>query len=165
MKLEETRYDNAETGCCARLDTKRWDGQEYVWEEKLFLKGRIYSFMHIPLNFGSVMQRSHAAAQHAQAYPEEPFWLTYERSPWGADMYLAVDRAIDGAVLEKLSGTFLTKVFEGPYHHAGKWAREMEAYVTGKGHAVKKLFFYYAYCPKCAKRYGKNQVALLAQLQ
>ena len=25
MKLSETRYDNAETGCCARLDRSVWD--------------------------------------------------------------------------------------------------------------------------------------------
>ena len=61
-----------------------------------------------------------------------------EVSLWGADIYLAVDREIPGARITTLSGTFLTKVFEGPYRHAGKWAREMEAYVTGKGHRRRR---------------------------
>jgi hypothetical protein len=67
--------------------------------------------------------------------------------------------------MEKLSGKFLTKVFEGPYRQAGTWAREMEAHVTGKGHTMKKLYFFYANCPKCAKHYGRNQVVLFAQVQ
>jgi len=30
-------------------------------------------------------------------------------------------------------------VFNGPYRNAGKWAREMEAYVADQGHTMKKL--------------------------
>ena len=165
MRLEQTNYDNSETGCCAKLDTKLWDGRELDWKEKPFLKDHIRAFLHIPLDFGSVVSRDHAAVQNAAAYPEEPFWLTDEVSPWGSDVYLAVDKAIDGVQIEKLSGKFLTKVFEGPYRNAGKWAREMEEYVTGQGQTMKKLFFYYATCPRCAKHYGKNDVVLFAQVQ
>ena len=144
MKLEQTNYDNSETGCCARLDTKLWDERVLEWEDKPFLKDHIRYFLHIPLNFGSVISRDHAVAQKAEAYPEEPFWLTDEVSPWGADIYLAVDREIPDARIEKLSGKFITKVFEGHYRHAGKWAREMEAYVTSKGQTVKKLVVLFA---------------------
>ena len=165
MKLEQTNSDNSETGCCARLDTTLWDERDLEWEDKPFLKDHIRSFLHIPLNFGSVISRDHAVVQKAEAYPEEPLWLTDEVSPWGGDIYLGVDREIPGARIETLSGTFLTKVFEGPYRHAGKWAREMEADVTGKGPTVKKLYFHYANCPKCAKHYGKNHVVLFAQVQ
>ena len=91
--------------------------------------------------------------------------MTDEVSLWGADIYLAVDREIPGARIKKLSGTFLTKVFEGPYRHAGKWARAMEAYATGKGQTVKKLYFHYATCPTCAKHYGKNHAVLFAKVQ
>src|SRR6187200_1162896 len=38
MRLEQTKYDNSETGCCAKLDTKLWDGRELDWNDKLFLK-------------------------------------------------------------------------------------------------------------------------------
>ena len=76
MKLEQTNYDNSETGCCARLDTKLWDERELEWEDKPFLKDHIRSFLHIPLNFGSVISRDHAFVQQAEAYSEEPFWLT-----------------------------------------------------------------------------------------
>jgi len=165
MRLEQTNYDNSETGCCAKLDIERWDGRELDWKDKLFLKDHIRSFLHIPLNFGSVVSRDHAAVQDAAAYPEEPFWFTDEVSPWGSDIYLAVEKEIEGVQIEKVSGKFLTKVFDGPYRDVGKWVREMEAYVADQGRTMKKLFFYYATCPKCSKHYGKNHVVLFAQVQ
>ena len=64
-----------------------------------------------------------------------------------------------------LSGTFLTKVFEGPYQDVGTWAEEMREYVKSKGRALKKMYFSYTTCPKCAKAYGKNYVVLFAQIQ
>lgn len=165
MKLEQTNYDNSETGCCARLDIKKWDEQELDWKDKPFLKDHMRSFLHIPLNFGSVISRDHAVVQEAEAYPEDPLWLTDEVSPWGADIYLAVDREIPNVRVEKLSGKFLTKVFHGPFRDIGKWCRQMEEYVAGKDKQLQKLFFYYATCPKCAQRFGRNDVVLFAQVR
>lgn len=165
MKLAEADYDNAETGCCAKLDVNRWDGRKLEWDEKPFLKDHIRSFLHIPLNFGSVISRDHAAIEEAEAYPEEPIWLTDEVSPWGSDVYVAVDRDLPNAQIEKLSGTFLTKVFEGPYRNVGKWAQEMEQYLAEEGLKPEKIYFFYATCPKCAKHYGKNSVVLFARVE
>jgi hypothetical protein len=64
-----------------------------------------------------------------------------------------------------ISGTFLTKVFEGPYQNAGKWAQEMIKFVESRGQTFKKLYFSYTTCPKCAKAYGKNYVVLFAQIK
>ncbi|MCX6002853.1 MAG: hypothetical protein NTX46_00125 [Chloroflexi bacterium] len=63
-----------------------------------------------------------------------------------------------------LSGTYLTKVFEGPYKDIGKWAKTMDDYVKSKGKIIKKLYFSYTTCPKCAKAYGKNYMVLFAQI-
>lgn len=52
----------------------------------------------------------------------------------------------------------------GPYQNAGKWAREMTECVKTKGKVLKKLYFSYTTCPKCAKVYGKNYVVLFAQI-
>lgn len=163
MRLEETNYDNSETGCCAVLDVERWDEREFEWHDRLFLRDHIRSFLHIPLNFGAVISRDHELVEGAQAYPDVPLWLTEEVSPWGADVYVALDRKVPGAEMEKISGRFLTKVFEGPYRNIGKWTRDMENYVTARRQTVRKLFYYYATCPKCAKHFGKNHVVLFAQ--
>jgi hypothetical protein len=56
-------------------------------------------------------------------------------------------------------------MFFGPYQNAGKWAQEMQAYVKGQGKELKKLYFFYTTCPKCAKAYGKNYVVLFAQIK
>ena len=64
--------------------------------------------------------------------------------------------------MTKIPGTFLSKVFEGPYSQTGKWIKEMKAYVESKGKELKELYLYYTTCPNCAKVYGKNYVVLLA---
>jgi hypothetical protein len=164
MKLAETNYDNSETGCCARLDRSVWDRQEFVWEDKPFLKDHIRAFLHLPLNFGSVITRDNALIEEASAYPADPLWLTDEVSPWGSDIYLAVDREVPGAKTETMSGRFLTRVFEGPYRDAGRWTHEMEAYARARGHEPERIYYFYATCPKCAKHFGRNEVVLFAKV-
>ncbi len=164
MKLADTSYDNAETGCCARLDVAKWDGRTIEWTDKLFLKDHIRAVMHIPLNTGAVMGRDQRAIEEAAAYPEEPLWLSDEVSPWGSDVYIAVDHPVPGTETVTVSGTFLTKVFDGPYRDIGKWIQAMDAYVGRAGYRVKRHLFYYATCPACAKHFGKNQVVVFAEV-
>lgn len=165
MKLAETNYDNKETGCCASLDEARWESQEFVWKDKPFVKDHIREFLHVPLNFGSVMARDQAAIEQAQAYAQEPLWLVDEVSPWGSDVYIATDRPVPNMRTEYLSGTFMTKVFTGPFRDIGSWIAQTEASVGAHGKEVDKLYFFYATCPKCAKHFGKNQVVAFAKLK
>ncbi len=39
-------------GCCPRFDPAPWDSQEVTFENRLFVKDRVRSFLHIPLNCG-----------------------------------------------------------------------------------------------------------------
>jgi hypothetical protein len=66
--------------------------------------------------------------------------------------------------MEKISGDFLSKVFEGPFQNAGKWLKEMNTYVRSKGKEPKKVYFFYTTCPACAKVYGKNYTVTLARV-
>lgn len=90
--------------------------------------------------------------------------LTDKNSLWGADIYIDVARDVPGAKMAKIFGTFLTKVFEGPYQNTGKWIGEMADYVKLKSKTTKKLYFSYTTCPSCAKAYGKNYVVFFAQM-
>ncbi|MBL0170511.1 MAG: hypothetical protein IPP90_07205 [Gemmatimonadaceae bacterium] len=164
MKLADTNYDNTETGCCARLDVAKWNEREFQWTNKLFLKDHVRAVMHVPLNMGSVMARDQKVIEAAAAYPEDPLWLSDEVSPWGSDMYVAVNHPVPDADMVPLSGHYLTKVFEGPYRDVGKWLKEMDAYVSAKGYHTKRHLFYYATCPKCAKQFGTNQVVLFSEV-
>lgn len=164
MRLSETNYDNSETGCCARLKRDDYDEREWTWNDKLFLKDHIRALLHIPLNYGSVISRDHAAIEEAAAYPVDPLWLTDEVSPWGSDILMATDRPVPGGEMVTLSGTFLSKVFAGTYRDIGKWISSMNEFVASRGHTTQKLYFFYATCPKCAKRFGENDVVLFAQV-
>ena len=40
----------------------------------------------------------------------------------------------------------------------------MAGYVKAKRRELKKMYFFYTTCPKCAKVYGKNYVVLFAKV-
>lgn len=150
--------------CCPRFDPEPWDGKELHWQDRRFVKDRVACFLHVPLNFGAVMKRNACAIETAGAMPAEMVVLADENSLWGTDVYIEVTKEIPGARMASISGTFLSKVFEGPYQNVRKWIAEMKSFVQGKGKTLGKLYVFYTTCPKCAKKYGKNYVALLAQV-
>lgn len=150
--------------CCPRFNPEPWDDKEIVWEGKKFLQDRVRSFLHIPLNFGAVMKRSMVKIESAQAKSPDMVVLSDENSLWGADVYIEVDKVIPDAAMATISGTFLSQVFEGPYSQVKTWMPAMEKTVQDKGKTMKKLYCYYTTCPKCANKYGKNYVVLLAQI-
>lgn len=160
----EKLYKESETGCCLRFNPEPWEEKEVTLEGKLFIKDHVCCFLHIPLNFGKVMVKNMERISKAGALAAEPLMLSDDKSLWGSDIYIAVSKEVPGAEMASVPGTFITKVFEGPYKDAGKWAREMKTYVKSKGKEMKKLYFFYTTCPKCAKFYGKNYTVLLAQI-
>jgi hypothetical protein len=162
--LMEKLYENSETGCCPRFNPAPWDGKEVVFKDRLFLKDRVRCFLHIPLNFGKMVVKNTEKIKAAGALPPEPLMLCDDASLWRTDVYIAVAKDVPGAEMTKMSGTFLTKVFEGPFSKTGAWVKEMKEYVASKGRALKKIYLSYTTCPACAKVYGKNYVIVLAQV-
>jgi len=150
--------------CCPPFNPEPWDEKEFTWEEKLFVKDRVFSFLHIPLNFGAAMRRNMGPIEAAGAFSENMIVLTDENSLWGCDLYIDVPKEVPGLKMATISGAFLSKVFEGPYGSMQKWIEEMKAHVASKGKSVKKFYFYYTTCPKCVKKYGKNYVVIIAQV-
>lgn len=152
------------TGCCEPFNPEPWQDKEIVWQNKIFVKDHLTSFLHIPLNIGSKIIRNMKLIEQAKAQAKHQLMLTDEKSLWGADIYIDVAKDVPGAQMATLSGKFLTKVFEGHYQNVGKWAQEMTEYVKSKGKELKKLYFSYTTCPSCAKAYGKNYIVLFAQV-
>jgi hypothetical protein len=157
-------YEQSETGCCPRFNPEPWDGKEVTFKDKLFLKEHMRTFLHIPLGFGKVMVKSMEGIKAANALAPEPLMLYEDTSLWGADLYIAVSKDVPGAKMERISGTFLSKVFEGPFKDAGKWLKQTNDYVRSKGKEAKKIYFFYTTCPSCAKAYGKNYTVTLAKV-
>ena len=158
------KKEREEKTCCPKFDPNSWDEKEVVWKDKLFAKDIVKSFLHIPLNMGQIMTKMSEKINAAGAMPKDYLILSFEKSPWKSEQYIAIEKEVPGLESEELSGTFLTKVFEGPYKEAPNWYREMENYIKGKGKAVKNIYTFYTTCPKCAKKYGKNYVVLFAQV-
>lgn len=156
--------EQAETGCCPRFNPEPWQEKEVTFKDELFLKDSVRNIFHIPINFGSVMLKNMDKITKADALSVEPLLLSDEKSMWKSDLYIAVAKEVPDAEMVKLSGTFLTKVFEGPYSATSKWVRAMNDFIKPKGKEMKKLYFFYTTCPKCAKVYGKNYTVLLAEV-
>lgn len=152
------------TGCCDPFNPEPWQNKEIIWKGKLFVKDHVISFLHIPLNMGKKIVKNMELIEKVNAKAPQQLMLTDENSLWGSDIYIDVSKEVPGAQMSSLSGTFLTKVFEGPYQNVGTWAKEMKKYVESKSKKLIKLYFSYTTCPKCAKAYGKNYVVLFAQI-
>ncbi|MHC5210457.1 MAG: hydrolase [Planctomycetota bacterium] len=155
--------ETVQTGCCPRFDPEAWNERELRWKDKLFVRDRVRSLFHIPLNFGAVMKRNMQRIEAAGAQDPDQIVLSHEASPWGADLYIAVSKEVPGARQERLSGTYFTRVFEGPYSQSRKWCDEMRAHCQAHGRSVETLYSWYTTCPRCAKAYGKNYVVLVAR--
>ena len=90
-------YENSETGCCPRFEPAPWDEKEITWQDKLFLKDHVRSFLHIPLNMDKIMVKNMERIKEANALAPEPLMLTDEKSLWGADIYIAVSKEVPGS--------------------------------------------------------------------
>lgn len=164
VKNMDKLYEESETGCCPRFNPEPWDEKQVTWKNKLFIKDQVRSFLHIPLNFGKTMVKNMELIKEADALNPQPLMLSDEHSPWKANIYIGVSKEIPGAEMEEISGTFLTKVFEGHYKNMRKWVEEMKEYVKSKNKEIKKMYFFYTTCPGCAEFYGKNYTVILAEV-
>lgn len=164
-QIPKMNMDISETKCCPKFDPTEWEDNELQFKDKLFAVGKTISFFHIPLNIGSMFKNVWKKVMDAKADPKNYYLvLSFDKSPWRGVHYFAVEKEVPGLEMKKLSGTFLTRVFEGPYSEAGKWYKEMEKYAESKGKKAKEIYFFYTTCPKCLKHWGKNYVVGLVSV-
>jgi hypothetical protein len=160
-----TNEENKETQCCPKFDPKIWDNKIFTWDSKKFIKDKVFTFLHMPINFGAVMKRMNAKVEKAKANIPDWICLSDHTSKWNMDLYLAVSKEIPEAENVSLSGKFLSKVYEGNFKDTGKWCKDFEEYAKGKGLEIKKWYMWYTTCPKCAKKYGKNYVVIISEIK
>jgi hypothetical protein len=154
----------SQTECCPQFNPEPWDDKTFAWDNKHFIKDKVFTLFYMPINFSTVIKRMMQKVTSAGAQMSDWLCLSDHTSKWNMDLYLAVDKEIPGAENIILNGKFLSKVYEGPYKDAGKWCKEFESYAAGKGLKVKKMYTWYTTCPKCAKKYGKNYVVIIGEL-
>ena len=137
--------------CCPKFDPEPWDNKQVSWENKLFIRETVPQLFHIPLpgSFGKVVTRMWQKIEQAGARPENKdfLMLTSETSQWKGEIYINITKEAPGAENVRLTGTYLTKVFDGAYNDVPKWVKEMDAYVAQQGKSARNYYFYYTTCP------------------
>jgi hypothetical protein len=160
-----TKTSEPDTICCPEFNPAPWDDKLLEWGNKKFIKDKVFTLFFMPMNFGAVMRRLDARVKEVGAEIPDGLCLSDHTSRWNMDLYLAVDHEISGTENVALNGKFYSKVYEGPYQDTGKWCKDYEELVKSKGFNIKKWFMWYTTCPKCAKKYGKNYVAIVSQVE
>lgn len=153
------------TTCCPPFDPTNWDGKMLEWYNKPFIKDKVFTIFYMPFGFGKTMMRLDKRVKDANASMPDYLCLSDHTSKWNMDVYLAVDKEVSNAENVKLSGKFFSKVYEGPFKDTGKWGEDFKATVAQKGLTIKKWYMWYTTCPKCAKKYGKNYVVIVGQVE
>lgn len=151
--------------CCPVFHPEKWDNRILEWNNKRFVKDKVFTLFHIPINFGSVMRGMDSKIREAGAEIQEGLGLSDHTSKWNMDILVAVDKEVPGLDNITLSGKFLCKVYEGKYSETGKWCKDYEDYANEQNLKIKKWFMWYTTCPKCAKKYGKNYVAIIGEVE
>ena len=100
---------NAHKPCCPPFDPEPWDEKEIIWKDKPFVKARVFSIFHIPVNFSDVLKASMEKIAAAGAALPEYLALSDENSLFGADLYIAVAKDVPDVKNEKISATFLDR--------------------------------------------------------
>ena len=166
MTMTDNNINNSQ--CCPRFDPELWDKKEMSWTDKLFIKDTLPQFMHMPLPgaFQKTVTKMWQKIQAAGAGTDmkDFLMLAYDPSPWKSELYINITKEIPGIENVRLTGHYLTRVFDGPFNSTPKWIKEMNSYVGGQGKSIKKLYFYYTTCPKCAKIYGHNYIVVFAEV-
>ncbi len=162
------KYDMSDnpTNCCPKFNPQGWDEQTLHFKDKLFVKVKTRSLFHIPLNMNSVFTKTLRAIEDLDGNDENNFIvMSYDPSAWTGEHYFSVNKEVPGQEMIHISGDYLTKVFEGPYKNVPEYEKAMQAFVKRRGKQLKKTYFFYTTCPKCAKYYAKNYMVALAEVE
>jgi len=153
---------------CNLFELNKWDRKTHKWMNKLFIKESIPQFFHIPLPgiYRRTLIRMWKRAKNANAAPDmkDFLLLSYDPSPWKSDLYLLVTGDVPLANNVRLSGSFFSKVFDGPYSKIPQFIREMDIMLARDNKLAIKYYFYFATCPECAKKYGHNYIVAFAEV-
>lgn len=117
------------------------------------------------LNLGKVFTKAQSLIEKADAQDLERYMiLSKDKSKWKAEHYFKVTKDVPGLEMEKLSGTFITRAFDGEFKDVPSLYQEMDDYIEESGYTMKENFVFYTTCPKCAKHYGHNYMVFFSRV-
>jgi len=154
-----------EEECCPKFNPKPWNGKILNWKNKKFVKDKVFTLFYMPINFGGVITKIMKKMDAAKAKCPDWMSLSDHTSMWNMDLYVATDKKIPDAENVTISGKFLSKVYEGDYKDTGEWVKDFDKFAIKKKIKLGKAYMWYTTCPKCAKKYGKNYVVIIAKIK
>lgn len=154
---------STDSQCCPKFNPEPWDQKILEWKDKKFIKDKVFTIFYMPINFGSVISKMVKRLEESGTKMQDGLCLSDHTSKWNMDLYLAVDKEIPEADNVKMSGKFLSKVYEGDFKDTGNWCKDFDSFAKTKNVEIEKLYMWYTTCPKCAKKYGKNYVVVIAK--
>ncbi|TET28262.1 hypothetical protein E3J68_03285 [Candidatus Aerophobetes bacterium] len=153
-----------EEKCCPQLKKEDWDKKEVEWKEKPFYKTKYHSLFHIPINFGGVVRKAMEEITSRDLDEEPAMMFSKEESMFSSTLLISLKRDAKDLETERLSGKYISMIFENGYRQTPKWMRELGKYIEGQGKVAKDFLFWYVTCPRCARKYGKTQTVIFAKV-
>ena len=150
--------------CCPEFDPTPWDNKDFEWNDKLFIKSSVFCLFYLPMNFGATMKKLDTVISSAGADWSEGICLSDQTSKWNMDLYLSVNKPVRELENRIFTGKFYSKVYEGAFREVGNWMVDFNLVLAQKGYRSSKIYAWYTTCPKCAKKYGKNYVVMIAKI-
>lgn len=147
------------TGRCPRFEPSGRDGRHLRFDDAPIAHATTRSLLHVPPDMGRIFARAPAAIEAADA-PDRDDGPVPSRalSATRGEHLSPVTHDLPGEEMTRLTGTFPTRAFAGPYRKAKDWAHDMEVATRVDGDAPGRAFVSHATCPRCAHAHGENDV-------
>lgn len=155
--------------CCPKFNVQKWNKKIHIWQNKKFVMDSMPTFFHIPFSsmIGQKITRMWTAVEAAKAdapNKEDTLILFHDPSAFKSEIYISVEKKVSSEKNVTLSGTFISRVFDGGYNDITRFVKEMDEYLAKSNKKAKDYFIHYAYCPKCAQKYGHNYMIFFARV-
>jgi hypothetical protein len=160
---------NENKECCPKFNPEKWDKKTHNWNNKQFIKDTIPTFFHLPFppminQKMTKMCKLVEDAKMVEVNKEDILILFRDPSAFKSEIYFSVTGPVATANNVTISGDFVSRVFSGPYNSVPKFIKQIDEYLAGQGKKAKDYYIHYAYCPKCAQKYGDNYMIIFAQV-
>ncbi len=161
--------NNQNEECCPKFNVEKWDKKTLSWDNKKFIKDTMPEFFHIPFPpmIGKKITRMWTAVEQAGASAsdkEDTLILFRDPTPFKGEIYIAVEKDVPNENNIVISGDFVSQVFDGGYNDIPRFIKIMNDYLAEMGKKAKDYYIHYAYCPKCAKKFGNNYMIIFAKV-
>ncbi len=80
------------TECCPKFNPEPWDNKILDWDNKKFVKDKVFTLFYMPINFGSVIKKLDAKVREAGAKFEDNMGLSDHTSKWMSSTQLVKQR-------------------------------------------------------------------------